>query len=135
MTNTHNVSKPYISKSLGIACSVFSSDSYESKCFKELLQLMMDDDFKKSFNYAIYCDDFMVKANMFMPRFHIYYLNSETKDIIIMDEHLIDLPQVYNHHRYYIYDNQELFEKFEEKYDNVAHIKSIKDIDNVSTNE
>lgn len=125
----------YISNHLGIAFSKFDKSGYESSCFKELLQSMIEDDFKQSFNYAIYCDDFFVSSNMFVPKFHTYYLNSDIKDVIIMDEGLIDLPEIYNHHRYYIYDNQELFDKFTEKYNNIKHIKSIKDITNVSTNE
>jgi hypothetical protein len=135
MTHLPNITTPYITNHLGIACSVFGAPSYESECFKELIELMLDDNFKQTFNYAIYCDDFIVKPNIFVPRFHTYYLNSETKDVIIMDEHLIDLPTIYNHHRYYIYNNQELFDKFVDKYKDIKHIKSIKDIVNVSTNE
>jgi hypothetical protein len=135
MTLQKNVQKPYISQHLGIACSTFSQNDYESKCFQELVELMLDDNFKKFFTYAIYCDDFLIQSNLFIPRFHTYYLHSDTKDIIVMDENMIDLPQIYNHHHYYIYNNQKLFEKFEEKYDNIKHIQSIKDIYHVSTNE
>jgi hypothetical protein len=135
MTSIPNINQPYISKHLGIACSVFSQNTYDTKCFQELISLMLDDNFQRNFTYAIYCDDFLVKSNLFIPRFHTYYLNSETKDIIIMDEHLIDLPEIYNHHKYYIYDNQKLLAQFEEKYANIKSIKSIKDIYHVSTNE
>lgn len=125
----------YISNHLAIACSAFSQMSYESKCFQELVSLILDDEFKKNFNYAIYCDDFMVKSNIFLPRFHTYYLNSDTKDVVLMDEQLIDLPQIYDHHRYYIYDDKKLFDKFEAKHNNIKHIKSLKEIVNVPTNE
>jgi hypothetical protein len=133
MINIHNT--PYISNHLAVAYSVFSTSSYSEPCFKELSQLVLDDKFNKTFTYAIYCDDFIVKENIFVPRFHTYYLNSETKDVIIMDEHLIDLPEIYNHHKYYIYNNEELLNKFVEKHINVQHVNSIKDIINVRTND
>lgn len=128
MKKIDQIQKPYISQHLAVAFSKFSNESYETKCFKELLKLILDDSFKKNFNYAIYCDDFTVKMNIFIPRFHTYYLNSETKDVIIMDDHLIDLPQIYDHHRYYVYDDKKLFDKFNGKHKNIKHIKSIKDI-------
>ena len=125
----------YVSRHLALACSKFNQTHYDSACFKELLMLSLNNDFKKEFNYAIYCDEIQVKHNVFIPQFNTYYLVSDAKDVIIMDEGLIDLPQIYPHHKYYIYDNLELFQQFKEKYDDIKNIKSIKDILNVPANE
>lgn len=136
MTNIlEQKTKSYISLSLGMAFSTFDEQAYDSECFKEILQLILDDDFKNKFNYAIYCDNLRSSHNVFVPAFHIYYLNSDTKHIIILDEKLIDLPDIYNHHKYYIYNNKELLEIFKEKYNNITHITSIKDLFNVPANE
>lgn len=135
MKELTNTKPEHISLHLGIACSVFSQDTYETACFQELVSLMLDDDFKRNVVYAIYCDEMIVKENIFVPKFHTYYLHSDTKDVVILDEKLIDLPKVYNHHRYYIYGNKKLLEKFEEQYDNITYIESLRDIINVPTNE
>ena len=119
----------YFHHQIGIACSIFDHTKYETDCFKELLNTMLEDDkFKLRFSYAIYSDQFHIPNNIFVPRFHIYFLNSDTKHVILLDEGMLDLPNVYNHHKYYIYNDKELFSKFEEKYDNVQHITSITDI-------
>ena len=123
----------YISNHLAVACTRFDQSVYDGECFKELMQLAMTTDFQKNFNYAIYCDDVQVKANVFIPQFHTYFLVSDTKDVILLDKGLIDIPEVYNHHRYYIYNNEELFEECKAKGYNVTNIKSIKDIFNVQT--
>lgn len=130
MTQELPTEAKYYHTQLGIACSAFTSETYNSDCFKELLEIMLtdSDQFKKTYSYAIYSDMFQVPHNLFVPRFHTYYLNSDKKHVILLDEGMIDLPLVYNHHEYYIYDNKELFDKFEEKYDNVSHISSIKEI-------
>jgi D-hexose-6-phosphate mutarotase len=134
MTN-NRAEHPHISNHLAFACSRFHQSHYDSKCFKELLSLSMNSGFQQTFNYAIYCDEMQVKHNIFIPQFHTYYLVGDAKDVIVMDEGLIDLPAVYPHHKYYIYDNKELFEKFKEKYNDIVHINEIKDILHVQANE
>lgn len=127
----------YIENHLGIACSVFNAKTYESACFKELLELALTNDFKQKYNYAIYTDDFQVPMNIFVPNFHLYYLNTDKKDVILLDEKLIDLPEVYDHHNFYTYDNEKLLEQLENKYHKLTfkNIKSIKEINNVSEDE
>lgn len=126
----------YISNNLGLAFGSFNLDSYNSTCFQELLSIVTDKESKPDFNYAIYTDNLQVNSNLFLPVFHIYYLNSDPKDIIIMDKLAIDVPQAYSHHRYYVYNNQELFDELIEKYpDKITHIQSIKDIYNVPATE
>jgi hypothetical protein len=120
----------YYHTQLAIACTSFNAERYNEDCFKEFLEVMLtdDDQFRKTYSYSIYSDTFSVPHNLFVPRFHTYYLNSDKKHVIILDAGMIDLPMVYNHHEYYIYNDKELFAKFEEKYDNVTHIHSIKEI-------
>lgn len=130
MTQELPTEAKYYHTQLAIACSSFNAEHYKSDCFKELLEVMLtdDDQFKTTHSYAIYSDNFHIEHNLFVPRFHTYYLNSDKKHVILLDEGMLDLPAVYNHHEYYVYDNKELFGKFEEKYDNVSHIHSIKEI-------
>jgi len=127
----------YIDNHLGVACSVFDNKTYESPCVKELIKLSLDDKFKTKYNYAIYTDDFQVPVNLFIPNFHLNYLNTEKKDIVILDEKLLEIPAVYDHHNYYTYDNEELLEKLEDKYHKLTftNIKSLEEIKNVSTDE
>lgn len=127
----------YINNHLAIACSVFDQKTYESPCLKELLELTLDDKFKRAYNYAIYTDDFQVPVNIFVPNFHLYYLNTETKDVVLLDEKLLEIPAVYDHHNYYTYNNEEFLEKLEDKYHklNFTNVKSLKEIENVSTDE
>jgi len=126
----------YINNHIGLACSVFNGESYKTQCFQELLSLMSEEEFRSTFNYGIYTDDLQVNTNLFLPVFHVYYLNSDSKGIVIMDEKMIDLPSIYDHHKYYVHNNQELYDKLQEKYPNkIIHITSIKDMANVPANE
>lgn len=127
----------YLDNHLAFVCGVFDQTKYESEPIKELISLIFDNDFKKSYNYAIYTDDYIVKQNIFAPRFHTYYLNSDAKDVILLDDKLIDIPSIYGHHRYYIYNNPELYEKYTQANPDIVftQIKSLKDINNVSSND
>ena len=132
-----NIELKYIDNHLAIACSAFTPKTYESDCVKELLELSLKDEFKRKYNYAIYTDEFQVPSNMFIPQFHLYYLNTEKKDVILLDEELIDLPEVYDHHNFYTYNNETLLGKLKEKYPKITftNIKSIKELENVPANE
>lgn len=127
----------YINTHLAIGCSEFNQKTYESDCVKELIELALTNEFKQKHNYAIYTDDFQVPKNIFVPHFHLYYLNTEKKDVILLDEKLIEIPEIYNHHNFYVYNDKELLEKFEEKYHKLTfkNITSIKEISNVSADE
>lgn len=127
----------YTVNNLALTCSVFDAEMYQSKCFQELLELMKSDEFLFDYNYAIYTDSYIVAENAFTPYFHTYYLNSDKKDVILLDEKMIDLPEVYDHHNFYIYDNEELLKIYKEKYPNleIKNIKSLKEIDNVPKDE
>lgn len=127
----------YIDNHLAVACSEFTSKTYDTDCVKELIQLALNNEFKQKYNYAIYTDNFNVPKNIFVPFFHLYYLNTEKKDVILLDEKLIDIPEIYSHHNFYTYNDQKLLEKFEDKYHKLTfkNIKSIKEIGDVPTNE
>jgi hypothetical protein len=127
----------YINNHLAIACSEFNNKTYESDCIKELIELSLQDDFKYKYNYAIYTDTFLVPQNIFVPSFHLYYLTTERKDVIILDDNLLEIPSVYNHHNFYTYNDEELLKKLQEKHPTLTfkNINSIKDINNVQTNE
>ena len=123
---------------IGLAYSAFTQQSYQSAPFQQLLVMASDGDFGKRVNYSIYTDTLQVAQNMFLPSFHTYYLNSETKDVILMDEYLLELPEIYDHHRYYVFsDNKEAVKKFTDKYgDKIKVISSLQEvIDNVPANE
>jgi len=120
---------------LAVACSIFSHETYELECLKEIVSLSLDNDFANKFTHAIYCDEMQIRENIFMPRFHTYYLNSDAKHVIILDEQMIDLPETYTHHKYYVYANDELFKKLSKSCKNIKNIQSIKEIINVSANE
>lgn len=132
-----NIELKYIDNHLAVACSVFTPKTYESECIKELIELSLTNEFKRQYNYAIYTDDFQVASNMFIPQFHMYYLNTEKKDVILLDNKLLSLPHVFNHHNYYTYNDEELLAELSEKYPDIKfkNIKSIKEINNVSTDE
>lgn len=127
----------YIDNHLAIACSAFSAKTYESECIKELIELSITDEFKRKYNYAIYTDDFQVPDNIFVPTFHLYYLNSDKKDVVLLDEKLIDIPGIYSHHNFYTYKDDELLKQFQEKYSNITftNIQSIKELNHVSKDE
>ena len=127
----------YIDNHLALAFSKFTPKSYESECFKELLELASTKEFNKKYNYAIYTDEFQVPNNIFVPTFHLYYLTAEKKDVILLDEGLLEIPSVYNHHNFYVYKDEKLLKKLQDKHPTLTfkNINSIKDIDNVQTDE
>lgn len=128
---------PIISNDIAIACSHLNQKMYENPCFQELLNLIKDEEFNRNYNYAIYTDEMSVKENLFIPRFHTYYLQSKTKDVILLDKESLTIAEVYGHHRFYIYNNKQLLDTFKRYYENIniTHIQSIKDINNVPESE
>lgn len=138
MTSKTTVQIPLVANDIALVCHMLNQEVYESPCVQEVVSLIYDEDFNREYNYAIYTDEMPFKENIFMPRFHTYYLQSKTKDVILLDEQSLPVVEVYSHHRFYIYNNKNLLEKYNEQYenkDNIKHIKSIKDINNVQESE
>ena len=131
MSNNATLKMTYAVNHLALACSTFDADMYQSPCFKELVQLMTDNEFKAEYTYAIFSDTYLVSENAFVPNFHLYYLNSSKKDVILLDNKVIDIPKIYSHHNFYIYDNEDLLKLYRSEYPDLplVHIKSLKEID------
>jgi len=131
MSSNATLKMNYAVNHLALAFATFNAKAYQDPCFKELIELMTDKDFNSKYTYAIFTDTYDVSDNAFVPYFHLYYLNSSKKDVILLDDQVIDLPKIYSHHKYYIYNNEELLKLFRSEYPDLplSHIKSLKEID------
>ena len=94
------------------------------------------DEFNGLFNYAIYSDSSSVKENILIPMFHTYYLGSDVKEVIILQEQMYSIIEVYQYHKYYLYGKKtELEDSINKIKDvlpsaSVTVIESIKEIYN-----
>jgi len=119
------VQRPHDKKHIALAFSSFTNDQYKDIAYKELIDNISDNSFNLQYTYGIYTDHFMVKENIFLPIFHIYYLNSSKKSVILRQEECYDLPIIYPHHDYYIYNESNNHEQI---CDNLKQISGISNI-------
>ena len=131
-----NVSRPNKKRHLALLYSSFGLEQLEDPCFKELMVESNTDEFNSLFNYAIYSDTSSVKENILIPMFHTYYLGSDVKEVIILEEQMYSIIEVYKYHKYYLYGKKtELEDSINKIKDvlpsaSVTVIESIKEIYN-----
>lgn len=125
------VKRPNLKTHIALYYSNYIDSSIlNSDCIKELLMFSGSFDFAMNFTYAIYADHSMVKDNMMIPIFHSYYLNSDPKMVVLMDNNALDILELYPYHNFYIYQNAETYQLFKTKFPNhrIQLINSIKEL-------
>ncbi len=130
----NQLQRPNDRKHIAVVYSSFNNDSIQDDAMKELLSLSTDNSFNLSFTYAVYTDQSFIKENLFIPIFHTYYLNSDSKYVILRSKDEYDLPYVYKHHKYCLYGPKDAtisdYEELQKKYSGVSfqQIESIKEL-------
>lgn len=124
---------------IALAYGIFNNDSINNEPLQEILSLLKNNAFNLSFTYGIYTDQNFVKENLFMPIFHTYYLNSDSKYVVLTSELTYDLPYVYTHHKYLLYGDKTKtlkdFEQLKTLYSTNIEIQQIESFKEIYDNE
>lgn len=109
------VQRPNYRNHIALAYDTFHHEIIQNdEALKDLLSLSKENNFNLNFTYAIYTDQSFIPSNLFLPVFHIHYLNSDLKYVILRSSSLYDLPMVYKHHKYLLYgDKNKTLQDFE----------------------
>lgn len=124
MTSINSLKKHLIN--IAIFNSYLTYDIYDDIRFHQLIDMNNNIDKKYSYTYGLYCDDSMIKSNIFLPILHTIYLGSKKNAVIIKNYEDIWLKELFpNNNFYVISDKKDDFDYAEES---ITKINNIKDI-------
>ncbi len=107
---------------IGFLVETLDKKCLELEAVKQILEKTEDYDFMLNFTYSFYTDYNMMTEQLPLPVFHTYYLNTDKKSVVLMDNKLLNICDIYDYHDYYS------FEKYDEMPSSVKLIKSLQEI-------
>lgn len=114
---------------LGIFTKTLTDNIFEDMRFVQLMNLLVQSDSVYKYSYCFYCDNSLIKTNIFIPVFHSVYMACQTNNIIINNSDDIWLTNIFKHNKYYVLSSKT--DDFDYKSYGVNVIDNIKDIDGV----
>jgi len=107
---------------IGFLVETLDKQCLELKAVQQILEKIEDHKFMLNFTYAFYTDYNLMPEQILLPVFHTYYLNTDKKNIVLLDDKLLNVCNIYDYHSYYSFD------KNDEMPDNVKLIESLQEI-------
>lgn len=92
--------------------------------FSELINHLCQDKNFLDYSYALYCDSYLLRTNIFIPVFHTMYLSSGNKNVILNNYEDLWLLDAFKNNTYYMIHN----DQYDLSQFNITSIPNIKSI-------
>jgi hypothetical protein len=120
-----NLLKKHIN--ISIFSRTLSEDIFQDVRFVQLMNILLQTKNKHRYSYCFYCDQYVLKTNIFIPIFHTMYLACENNNVLIKNSEDLWIVDTFKNNNYFVLENRE--DMFDYEKSGVKKIKNIKDIE------
>lgn len=101
-----NLSNKHITN-ISIFSRFLGDEIFQDFRFVQLMNMLIKQNEKHRYSYCFYCDQCLLKTNIFIPVFHTMYLACQNNNVLIKNHEDLWLLDTFKNNKYFVLKNSE----------------------------